>query len=147
MSYTWKIDYFSNKGADANKVGAEIETLGDNFTTTEMIAKARNESSSMHTLFEWNDDIAAEKFRENQARNILCNLVFKVDEVKKEDAAPVRVFVSNGEHKKEYVPIKTVVKVEDKYQELLNQAYADLRAFKLKYSSLRELDYILELIE
>lgn len=61
--------------ADAQKVADEIGN--DKITPQEMIEKARNEQSELHKCFEWNDTIAAGKYRLQQARNVLAMLVFK----------------------------------------------------------------------
>lgn len=62
--------------ADAQKVADEIGN--DKITPQEMIEKARNEKSELHKCFEWNDTVAAEKYRLQQARIVLSMLMSSV---------------------------------------------------------------------
>ena len=62
--------------ADAEKVSKEIESIS-NATPSSILEYARNENSELHKCFEWDDTVAAEKYRLQQARNIVCNLVYQ----------------------------------------------------------------------
>lgn len=55
--------------ADAEKVSKEIESI-PNATPSSILEFARNENSELHKCFEWDDTVAAEKYRLQQARNI-----------------------------------------------------------------------------
>lgn len=39
-----------------------------------LVDAARPESSQLHSLFEWNDEIAGEKWRVSQARTVICSI-------------------------------------------------------------------------
>ena len=143
---SWKIDGFYK--ADASKVAAEISSLGENFTTQEIVEKARSTDSELHKCFEWNDSIAAEKYRLTQAQNILRLLVVTKNEVDREpQKTNLRVFHSDGMRKNSYSPIQIIVKKNDEYEVLLNNALAELKSFKKKYHMLSELEEILALID
>ena len=149
--YAWKPGTIYTK-ADAQKVGEEIYSLADKDTkeisTKSVVDKARDEDSAMHNLFEWNDEIAAEKYRERQAGNIIRSIVFvKTDQESGEkEASPIRVFYSQGHGTNAYKPTSYVVQNKSEYERLLAQAYEELRIFKKKYSYLSELDEIIALI-
>ena len=51
--YSWKAGITGNyyKKFDANAVGNEIEALGDNVTTEQVVAQAAKRSSAMHYFF------------------------------------------------------------------------------------------------
>lgn len=61
-----------------------------------------------------------------------------------EETYPVRVYnkTDNGGYKEP----ERVFRNEDEYQKLLQKAYGELHAFKIKYARLEELSDILELI-
>lgn len=127
--------------ADAQKVADEIGN--DKITPHEMIEKARNEQSELHKCFEWNDTIAAEKYRLQQARVVLSMLVFKP---KTEEEQPVRIFSLTTE-KSTYQPTKSFLVQADEYQDLLKRALAELETFKRKYSTLNELEAVFKAME
>lgn len=129
--------------ADAEKVSKEIESIS-NVTPSSILEYARNENSELHKCFEWDDTVAAEKYRLQQARNIVCNLVYQ--EEKKEEPTKLRVFY-NQSSTNTYQPTRVLVRNEDSYKELLMQAKSELRAFKNKYKMLTELEDIFNLID
>lgn len=141
---TWRsgINLFN---ADAQKVANEIRDIGEDVTPTQIVERARDKGTELHKCFEWNDSVAADKYRLYQARKVVCHLVIREVE-EKADSAPVRVF-----HKTEqgggYKPFELIVKNKTEYEKLLEQAMSELRAFKAKYHTLSELDEILALID
>lgn len=125
----------------------ELKELGDEFTPDEIVEKAKDSNTELHKCFEWDNDVAAEKFRLHQARLITSNLVFLKDSDTEEDA-PVLVRVYNKtEQTGGYKPPEIVFTQADEYEKLLKRATAELHQFKVKYSMLKELDYILSLID
>lgn len=138
----WKMPIFK---ADAQKCAEEIMTLGDKITPDEVLEKARDENTELHKCFEWDDNVAAEKFRKIQARDVIRFIVIKEEE-KPEDRPQIKVFHVT-EKTGGYKPIEFIVKHEDEYKALLERAWAELRAFKAKYSMLEELREIMELID
>ena len=139
MRATWRIPGYYK--ADAQKVADEI---GDEkITPQEILEKARDEDSELHKCFEWNDSIAAEKYRLEQARNILRMLVY---EGKSKEEKPLRLYMKT-ETTHEYQPTKQFLIQQDEYQGLLKRALAELEAFKRKYRTLTELDSIFEAME
>lgn len=139
MNAEWRIKGIYK--ADANKVAMEI---GDKPTTPEQVLeKARNENTELHKCFEWNNDIAAEKYRLEQARKIIINLVHVK---KKEDEHPVRCFSISTE-KSVYKPTIQFLVQEDEYQALLKRARAELESFKRKYATLTELEEVFKAID
>ena len=141
---TWRSGFNLFK-ADAQKVADEIGSIGEEVTPAQIVDRARDNTTELHKCFEWDDSIAADKYRLYQARKVVCHLVIKEIE-EKVDLAPVRVF-----HKTEqgggYKPFELIVKNKTEYEKLLEQAMSELRAFKAKYHTLSELDEILALID
>jgi hypothetical protein len=133
--------------ADAQKVCNELREIGEEFTPEEIVEAAEDESKELHKCFEWDDKKAAYCYRLNQARILTSQIVFKREVVEDNmKPVPVRVFNktdSSGGYK---IPERTF-KVQSEYEALLQRALAELHAFKVKYAALKELDYILELID
>ena len=139
----WKFNGMFN--ADAETVSKEIETI-ENATPQNILEYAKNENTELHKCFDWDDTSAANKWRLQQARQIVCNLVYKEkEETKNEQRTPLRVFYQSS--KKEYEPTKIILTKKDEYEELLKRAKQELRAFKEKYKMLTELEEILNLID
>ena len=141
---TWKSGLGIFK-ADAQKVAEEILSIGDEATAVQILEKGRDENTELHKCFEWNDSIAAEKYRLVQAKKICEVLVIQRMPDAPKDAPEIRVF-----HKTEstggYKPISTIIQNKDEYQALLQRAFAEFHALKVKYQNLQELDYITSLI-
>lgn len=129
-------------------MASEIESLGNEYSLSDVVDMARDENSEMHSCFEWDDSVAGNKYREIQAGKMIRLLVItRENDDKKEEKTNIRYFVSTGKKDNTYTPTRLVVRNQTAYEELLEEAYAELRAFKAKYSSLKELDEILALID
>ena len=139
MQAEWKIKGIYK--ADAQKVADEI---GDGkVTPQEVLEKARDENSELHKCFEWDDSIAAEKYRLQQARQIIINLVYAP---KTEEVQPVRCFQITTE-RCTYQQTKMFLVQEDEYQSLLKRAKSELENFKAKYKTLSELEEVFNAID
>lgn len=140
----WKVEGFYK--ADASKVLDELSELGGEYSLADVVEKAKDKNSEMHSIFEWDDSVAGEEYRKIQAGKMVRNLVIvRNDET--EEKTNVRYFVSTGKRDSTYTPTRLVVRNQDAYEQLLERAYAELRAFKEKYSTLSELEEILALID
>lgn len=137
---TWKLNLFN---ADAEKVFSEIQSIGESASPSQIVDYARNENTELHKCFEWNDSIAAEKYRLQQARTVVCQLVYTESETNKAPSK-IRVLQSTGNS---YKPSKMIIQNKSEYESLLERALAELHAFKERYSMLSELEEILALIE
>lgn len=132
-------------GADAQLIADEISAIGEAPTAADIVDAARDEKSELHKCFEWDDSVAAENWRKKQARDIVHHLVF-VEEQVPVDRPEIRIRYTETANSGYKETIK-MVRNEDQYKTLLAQAYAELRAFKAKYSMLSELQEILDLIQ
>lgn len=142
---SWKQGFATLHGnADAQKVADEIISIGESATPEQILEKARNENTELHRCFEWRDDVAAEKYRIQQARQIVCHLVIK--KTVKEDKPPIRFFAKTSKVSG-YEPVRVIVRNEEKYQGMLLEAYKELKAFKNKYINLKELEHVFESID
>lgn len=135
--YKWKIEGVWKQ--DANLVGKELEVLANenNLTPEAVLNIAKDENSSLHNLFEWNDEIAAEKYRLSQARQIIQQIVV-VNNHPNAEAREIRAFVTESKNNGHYQLITTVIEDPITYEVLLKRAKLELQAFKDKYKSIIE---------
>lgn len=131
--------------ADAEAVYREITALGDSFSPADIVEAARDESSELHKCFEWNDEVAAQKWRLHTARMLVNQLVIRTET---SDNIPVAVrVISSASEVNTYVPTKMLIKSESDYADLLARAKRELQAFQQKYSTLTELQDIFTAID
>jgi hypothetical protein len=146
--YEWRTMHF--KAVNAQEAGEEIERIselhGGELQARDVVSESRDAGAILHPLFEWDDSIAAEKHRENQARSIIGNIVV-VSTDKSNKQKPVRAFVhvtQKNDQAKKYVHIETALATPDYMDSLLAQAYKEMEAFRLKYESLEQLSDVFD---
>jgi len=88
MVFRWR-EGFPNRGVLAAVVGKEIERIlmgvPDERVKPDMLVEAaRNSRSPLHPMFDWDDNVAAEKWRKEQAGELLRAVVViqEIDGVK-----------------------------------------------------------------
>ena len=138
MKVEWRVNGLFK--ADANKVALEIGQ--EKVTPQQILEKARDENSELHKCFEWDNNIAAEKYRLQQARSILLNLVY---EKKEENEQPVRCYQITSTQRT-YQPTVCFLVQNDEYQNLLARAKRELESFKRRYLTLSELESVFDAI-
>lgn len=141
MAVVWK--FGSMFKGDAEKIYSEIQSIGEEATAKQILDYARDESTELHKCFEWDNSIAAERWRLQQARLIVCNLVYQ--EPEKQEPTKIRVLQSTECNT--YKPVRLILQNKSEYEQLLERALAELHAFKERYKNLSELEEILALIE
>lgn len=132
--------------ADPQKVADEITRIGDSATPAQILDKARDGKTELHKCFEWDDGKAAEKWRIQQARRIVCSLVIKDTDEQVQQKPEIRVFYKT-DNSSGYKPTTFIFQDKSEYQKLLSRALAELSAFKSKYKSLSELDELFEVTD
>lgn len=142
MVYKWKLPSLFN--VDADVAGREIQRIYEEHGAVEpqvLVDESKDERAPLHSLFEWDDDKAANLYRNQQARCIIKNIVIEEDE---ERRSRTRAFVHV---RKGYQPLSVVLESPDKTDELLNQARRDMASFKAKYERLIELAGVIKAID
>ena len=140
MVYKWRF----NMGVSAETAGEELERVEHKHgkVTPELVLEeSRKEKAPLHKCFEWNDSIAAEKYRLNQAGQIIRNLVVVLDEYQQSE--PVRAFVnieSEAPAKTgKFINVVSAMKKEETRAAVLANALRELQEFTKKYQGLDEL--------
>ena len=133
-------DGFVAKNVDAQTAGEECKRVADTIglTAENLLNENRTDGSPLQDYFEWRDDVAAEKYRLVQAKDIIRSIVL-VKQSEDDDKPSVRQFINikKGKKEREYVPIETVFKRPDYTEQMFEQAKKDLLAFQTKYAKLR----------
>ncbi len=147
MAVEWKIKGFFH--ADAGKVFEEITSIGDSYTPEEIVEKANDPDSELHKCFEWDDTIAAHKYRLTQAQLIVRSLVVTEERTDEKKNPPIisRAIVSTNENNNRYEKVTVAVRNEENYERLCNAALRELEVFKRKYSAIIGLRDMIEEIE
>ena len=140
---SWKIDGIFK--ADAEKVANEITSIGEECKPIEVVEYAKNPSTELNKCFEWDDTIAAEKYRISQAGDIIRNLVIVKVSEKKPEKTNVRFFSSTGQST--YKPTHIMYQNQTEYERLLQQALRELEAFRKKYKSISGLEEVFKAID
>lgn len=148
MVYKWETPIYT---VDANIVGQEVQKLEKekgSFTRQDMVDRARKKSNPMHDLFEWDDSIAAEKFRCKQAGEILSNLKIVVEgDGQQVSRAWVNVKKIAPNCKAQYVNIEVAMKDEETKTTVFENALKELENFKRKYENLHEFEALFDEID
>lgn len=128
----------------AGELCAELESQGK-LTPHEVVEASRPDDAPLHSAFEWDDEIAAEKYRETQA----CYIIRSVEVVPEGSSKPTRAFVSLTvtENEREYREINKVLSIRSERELLLEEAKRELIAFERKYSVLEELADVFSAID
>lgn len=129
---------------DAQAEIFRLAKINDGFLKAETVVKvARSPKSPLHNYFEWDDSVAANEYRIEQARRMIQN----VEIILPEQAEPIRAFVSLSMDRVQdgggYRPLQEVLAVSHLREVLLADARRDMERFVAKYSRLEELSHLI----
>lgn len=150
FKYEWGIMKFPIAAETVGKRCEELEKDHGQLTKQILLDSARNTDDDLHNLFEWNDGIAAEKYRLHQAGQVLASLKVSVIEDKDEDEPKkVKAFVQveRNDHKAIYMNVQSALKEDNTRDYVLKTALQELACFKEKYNTLIELSPVMQAID
>lgn len=145
MVYQWKT---GSRHKISAAVAAEVmDQLAEEerLNPTELVEVSRPDDAPLHSEFEWDDNVAAEKWREEQASAMIRHLVVRIEA--NEQEYPTRQYFMVQKESNTYEPIQVILKDEDKTAMLLEQAKRELQAFRAKYAGLKELSEVIKTID
>lgn len=145
MVYEYKLPgLFKASAQVAGEVCSKLECSADGLSARSLVDASRDASAPLHGEFEWDDAVAGELYRENQARTLIRNIV--VVSQCQEIVGPVRAFVrvNATERKSQYHNIQTVAEDDFLRQQLLSAARRDMDAFICKYKTLTEFAEVIQ---
>lgn len=140
-------------GVDANTVGAvmeEIENTHGAVTSELFLEASRSEDSPTHTVFEWDDGLAAEKYRLHQASRTICAIRVIVREGPAAETTPPRAFVNvtvDDGKKAKYMNVSDAMANPETRSVVLARALREMRVFQDKYANLSELAEVMAAIK
>lgn len=143
--YKWKDGTrMAVSAQDAGEVCSQLESEG-RLTRANLVEVSRPEDAPLHKAFEWNDTVAAQRYREEQAGRIIRFVEVTTDRIEE----PTRAFVSLAvaTQAREYHSIEAVLETADGRRQLLAEAKSELEAFRRKYKGLQELARVFAEIE
>lgn len=150
--YEWKAGFGKVPADVAGKHIEKLQKEKGEVTKETLLDSARPEDSAIHPLYEWDDSVAAEKYRLSQSGHILRNLVrvAVVDTGVEKEQKTVRAFIDVSEHDKtekgRYIDIYTALSNENTRAIVLRKALDELVAFKNKYETLNEFANVFDAI-
>ena len=119
----------------AGKVCHDIIEEDGAVTPKKLVDVSRPEDAPLHKEFEWDDSVAAEEYRKQQARVLIATVV----EIISPEVVPTRAFFNIVHKEANYESVRVIIQDEDKRKALLDKAIRELRSFQTKYSTLLEL--------
>lgn len=150
MIYKFRKGY--SPGIPAQEVGnrlMEIEAAEGSLTPQLVVEDARPEDSVLHPAFDWENEVAGEKWRIHQARQLIASVVVtQIDDVQPRE--PVRAFVNvrqAGQDEREYMGIVAVMSDDALREQLLENAQKELLRWRAKYAAYEEFSHIIEVID
>ena len=158
MVYQWRQGAHFDSKVSAQVVGERLEAIkqrkGDKrITAPDVVADAAKKSSPLHDLFEWNDTVAANTYREMQARQIIAAIVVTVRKSRSEPEQQQRAFVAltsgggrTNEDKEGYLMVADISSSE--YADMIDQrARQELRNWVTRYAGVDSLEELVEKVK
>lgn len=150
MRYAWN----RSRGVEAQIVGDTVTSIaeanGGVCSPSLLVEHARNPDSDLHCLFEWDDHLAAEAHRREQARTIVRELrvIERTDAGERRVQAFVHVLrVEDDTLREGYRLTKLVVRNRDEHQQMLDEAVAQLRGWRSRYARLEALADVFDVVD
>ena len=128
--------------ADLRSVFTEYyKKHGEDLTPEIVVDEARPEGAPLHERFEWDDEIAGEKYRIVQAQQLIRSVQIEFIDKRTGERKLVRAFHSrreSGQVRSGYQPIEEIVQDEVSLRILLKQFEREIADLKRKYGHLAE---------
>ena len=144
--YSWRVAH----GAPAQVVGEtleRIESRDGTITREAFLEESRPVDSPTHSCFEWDDSVAAEKYRLNQSSAIIRDIKVTISS---EDTEPivstafVNIMSNPTAQEAQYQTMAVAVSNLDTRQVILQNALDDLNKLRIKYRDLVELSRVFD---
>jgi hypothetical protein len=152
IKYSWK--HGARISLKADVVGPCLKQLAERYgksvAAKKLLEEARDREHVTHRHFDWNDKTAGEKYRLDQARELLGSIMFEVV-TPKGAGESTRLFAAIREkeepNKSRYVLFEHAMSDKNLREQVLQRALAELSSFKVKYQRLTELADVFKAID
>ena len=132
----------------AQVVGETLEGLAQTgeLTSARFLEVSRPEDAPTHNMFEWDDSVAAERYRLQQAtvaiNSVEVQIVNEATATVTSQAAFVNVIRKAPARTGSFAPIEVALSDENMRSTLLLNALNELKSFRRKYNQLSELSNV-----
>lgn len=146
--YSWKVTGVGCSAQDAGETISEIEKRDGVVTKESFLEASRPIEAPTHNAFEWNDSVAAEKYRLEQSGRIIRNLCVKIikDDKPEKVTAYVNINKTTADNAR-YMSLQVALEDDENRSAVLENALNELRLFKRKYETLSELAEVFTAID
>lgn len=146
IQYQWKTREYKTPAQEAGEELERIKSKRGKLTASNVVDESRSWDAVLHQEFDWDDEKAAEKHREAQARTLIGNLVTVIVTPREHEPThhTVRAYVHTP---KEYERVDVALKKVDTREYILNTAKSELITFRRKYNALTELANVIHEID
>lgn len=120
-----------------------IKTKKGAFSAKDVVNAARSRTSPIHSLFEWDDKKAGEKYRERQAGDCIRGLVVIISNGE-DRTLPVAVSFGPGT---DYVTTENVMSSTELREHLIAKALSEAESWQSRYQHLSELANVFAAID
>lgn len=143
----WRPGFHAKVNADVafDELERIREESGGTLVPQGVVDASREEEAPLHPQFEWNDHLAAEAHRRQEARSMMRSIVV-IPSVPEERPRPQYVQVnveSSGESTEPevrvYVPVVDAMKDPDLRRQVLERALGEQRSWERRYKDYEEL--------
>ncbi len=140
MIYQWKDG--SHAKVDAQEAGEELERIrtfrNGRLTSEDVVEASRNPDAPLHPAFEWNDAIAAEAHRKEQAGYLIRSIEI-VATAEGGHTTPLRAFVSvKRDEDRSYTSVQHALSDDELRGQVVSAAFAELEAWRKRHAELIE---------
>jgi hypothetical protein len=112
------------------------ERVGDTCTAKDVVEEARPKQSPIHSMFEWDDKVAGERWREEQARGYLRALIVVMPTNEGDRPVPAVISTGRGEG---YTASDVVLTSDTMRRSLLKRALSEAQSWRRRYDGIKEL--------
>jgi len=132
--YKYRDGYHAPKGVAAETAAKELESIRKSegvLTPSVIVEKSRIKNAPLHPVFEWRNAVAAQKYREEQARRLTRAIVYVKDEDSDRRDLQRRVYVQTvKDENRQYMPVEIVKKDAKMLSYSVNRLRAQLQGLE-----------------
>ena len=151
MVYKWREGYRASVKAQVagERLDAIREENGGHLTPADVVEDARPEDSPLHPEFTWDNEEAAEKWREDEARRLIRSVCVVVEDAQTGDARPTQgyVHVDLPDASPVYVTTARAMSEPEMREQVLADAINAFEALRRRYEHLAELAELFAVID
>lgn len=151
--YSWRSGYsYKVSATTVGNVLEKNEKEKGTVTTVDFLEYSRKEDSETHSMFEWDDTVAAEKYRLGQAGKIITQLevTYEYEEPVREDmdvefttaeyktSAYMNVAPKMPNNSSMFMSAERAMASEETREQVIKNAISELKAFERKYANYTE---------